>query len=103
MLLYSYKDSTKMPAKNIQNKPLQLNKSEERDDTFESVLELFAYSVKVGVFCICVYILREIFLLANDMYYIMATQNIDIISLEIIPFLVLLILACCALWVMTHD
>lgn len=92
-----------MPAKNIQNKPLQLNKSEERDDTFESVLELFAYGVKVGVFCACVYILREIFLLANDMYYIMATQNIDIISLEIIPFLVLLILACCALWVMTHD
>lgn len=103
MLLYRCKDSTNMPTSQGQNKPLQLNNFDERDNTWESIVEMLSAIIKVGVFCTCIYILKEIFLLANDMFYIMETQNIDVISLEIIPFLVLLILASFALWLMTHD
>lgn len=85
------------------NKPFELNNFDDKDNTVESIIEILSAIIKVGVFCTCIYILKEIFLLANDMCFIMKTQNIDIISLEIIPFLILLILASFALWLMTHD
>ena len=85
------------------NKPFELNNFDDKDNTVESIIEILSAIIKVGVFCTCIYILKEIFLLANDMCFIMKTQNIDIISLEIIPFLILLTLASFALWLMTHD
>ncbi len=92
-----------MPIQTNKNKPFELNNFDDKDNTVESIIEILSAIIKVGVFCTCIYILKEIFLLANDMYFIMKTQNIDIISLEIIPFLILLILASFALWLMTHD
>lgn len=92
-----------MPIQTNKNKPFELNNFDDRDNTIESIIEMLSAIIKVGVFCGCIYILKEIFLLANDMCFIMKTQNIDIISLEIIPFLILLILASFALWLMTHD
>ena len=92
-----------MPIQTKKNKPFELNNFDDKDNTVESIIEILSAIIKVGVFCTCIYILKEIFLLANDMCFIMKTQNIDIISLEIIPFLILLTLASFALWLMTHD
>ncbi len=92
-----------MPIQTNKNKPFELNNFDDKDNTVESIIEILSAIIKVGVFCTCIYILKEIFLLANDMCFIMKTQNIDIISLEIIPFLILLTLASFALWLMTHD
>ena len=39
-----------------QNKPLQLNNFDERDNTWESIVEMLSAVIKVGVFCTCIYI-----------------------------------------------
>ena len=41
-------------------------------------------------------------MLANDLFFVVRTQNLDIIMLEIIPFLILVSLAGAALWIMAH-
>lgn len=86
-----------------QNKPFDIRNYEERDTTWESFVEILSSGVKVGVFCTCIYILKEIFMLANDLYFVVESQNLDVITLEIIPFGILFILACFALWIMAKK
>lgn len=85
------------------NKPLDLKDYEERDTAWDSFIEIISSGIKVGVFCTCIYILKEIFLLANDLYFVVESQNLDIISLQLIPFGILILLACAALWIMAKD
>ena len=91
-----------MNKKQLQTKPLYLRKYEENDSAWDSFIEIVTAGIKVGVFCICIYILKEVFMLANDLFFVVRTQNLDIIMLEIIPFLILVSLAGAALWIMAH-
>ena len=91
-----------MNRNQLQNKPFDLKKYEENDSAWDSFIEIVTAGIKVGVFCICIYILKEVFMLANDLFFVVQTQNLDIIMLEIIPFLILVCLAGAALWIMAH-
>lgn len=91
-----------MNRNQLQNKPFDLKKYEENDSAWDSFIEIVTAGIKVGVFCICIYILKEVFMLANDLFFVVQTQNLDIIMLEIIPFLILVSLAGAALWIMAH-
>ncbi len=91
-----------MNRNQLQNKPFDLKKYEENDSAWDSFIEIVTAGIKVGVFCICIYILKEVFMLANDLFFVVRTQNLDIIMLEIIPFLILVSLAGAALWIMAH-
>lgn len=90
-------------ANQRRNKPLNLKDFEEQDNQWESFIEILSSGLKLGVFCACIYIIKEIFMLANDMYSCVEYQTIDIIKLELIPAGILLLLAACAFWVMSRD
>ena len=90
-------------AKTRAKTPKKIETYDESDSTWYSFVEIITSGVKVGVFCMCIYILKEIFLLINDLYFVVENQTIDIIKLELIPAGILLILACCAFWIMSRD
>ncbi len=92
--------STKTTRKKAPNK---IETYDESDSTWYSFVEIISSGIKVGVFCMCIYILKEIFLLINDLYFVVENQTIDIIKLELIPASILLIMAGFAFWIMSRD
>ena len=91
------------PAKTRTKTPKKIETYDDSDSTWYSFVEIITSGVKVGVFCMCIYILKEIFLLINDLYFVVENQTIDIIKLELIPAGILLIMAGCAFWIMSRD
>ena len=91
------------PAKTRTKNKKKIETYDDSDSTWYSFVEIITSGVKVGVFCMCIYILKEIFLLINDLYFVVENQTIDIIKLELIPASILLLLAGCAFWIMSRD
>ncbi len=93
-----------MASTNIKNKtPNKIETYDDSDSTWYSFVEIIVSGMKVGIFCICIYILKEIFMLINDLYLLVEDQTIDIIKLELIPAGVLLLMALFAFWIMSKD
>lgn len=79
------------------NKKMNPSDFEEKDSTWESFVEIITSCIKIGIFCGCVYIFKEIFCLVQDLLYIINGESADIINLVILPIVILLILAGCAM------
>lgn len=91
-----------MNKKQLQTKPLYLRKYEENDSAWDSFIEIVTAGIKVGVFCLGIYILKEVFVLANDLLFVIQAQNTDVLLLGMVPFLILVPLAGIAVWIISH-
>lgn len=78
------------------------NDENENNMTFASFVEIFCAVLHVGVFVTCVYILKEIFFLANELF-VCVDNNFEILKFQLIPALLLLVLAGYAFWIMKKD
>jgi len=79
------------------NKKLGPSDFEEKDTTWESFIEIITACIKIGIFCACIFIFKEIFCLIQDLFYMIDGQSADIINLTILPVVILIILAGCAM------
>ena len=76
---------------------------DEQDSIWNSFAEIFTAATRVGVVGAGIYILYQIFILANDLYYCAMQHDADLIQYQIIPSSILLILAMCAFYIMGKD
>lgn len=71
---------------------------EENDSNWESFLEIITSCIKIGIFCSCIFIFKQIFCLVQDLFYMIDGQSADIIYLIILLIAILFILAGCAVF-----
>ena len=97
-----------MPTKNNQLNTKKTNTIQTQNDydnnfTFASFVEIFSACFKVGIFVVCIYILKEIFLMVNELFLCIDDTTFETLKLQIIPTTILLILAAAAFWIMSKD
>ena len=97
-----------MLAKNNQLNTKKTNTIQTQNDddnnlTFASFIEIFSACFKVGIFVVCIYILKEIFLMVNELFLCIDGTSLETLKLQIIPTTILLILAAAAFWIMSKD
>ena len=85
------------------NNTIQTQNDDENNFTFASFVEIFSACFKVGVFVVCIYILKEIFLMVNELFLCIDGTSLETLKLQIIPTTILLILAAAAFWIMSKD
>lgn len=79
------------------------NVDDDNNLTLASFVEIFTACLKVAIFITCVYVLKEIFFLINELFLCVDDISFDVLKVQVIPVIVLLILAGCAFWIMSKD
>ena len=87
----------KKQRQNVQN-----FKKYDDDSAWSSFIEIISSGIKVGIFCICIYILKEICVMAYDLFFVVSMQDADVIMLVLVPFLIIVLLGIGAFWLVTH-
>ncbi len=82
------------------NKPLEF---EENDSSWDSFVEIISSGLRVGLFCGCIYILKEICVLGYEMHCWFDNQPINCVVIELITAGILIILAIAAFIVMHKN
>lgn len=78
-------------------------KNDDNNLTFLSFVEIFMACLKVAVFIACIFFLKEIFSLVNELFLCVSDTSFDILKVQIVPAAVLLVLAGFAFWIMSKD
>ena len=85
-----------------QKQNVQDFKKYDDDSAWSSFIEIISSGIKVGIFCICIYILKEICVMAYDLFFVVSMQDADVIMLVLVPFLIIVFLGIGAFWLITH-
>lgn len=85
---------------NIENKPIEFDDGESSWDSF---IEIISSGLRIGVFCCCIYILKEICVLAYEIHCCLRDMPMDCVVIQAVTAGILIILAISAFVVMYKN
>ncbi len=87
----------------VNSKKINPQDFEDKDTIWESFIEIATSLIKVAIFCVCLYIIKEIFLLLNDVYHIIQGQSLEIVQMATLPIGILFVLGVAAVYFMRKS
>ncbi len=89
-----------MEYNNNENKPLEFD---ENESSWDSFVEIISSGLRIGLFCGCIYILKEVLVMGYQIQCCLNNTPINSVVIELITATILVILAISAFIVMHNN